>query len=150
MTNNHEHYIRETDYLEGLDNERKIFDKLQNMGYNVEPTHRYKYYDFLIDKKYVCEVKHRNVKKDRYHTTILPFSKIKQYKLEHKKYKDLIMIFSFEDGNYFTTYYDLCKNKHKVKIAPFTRYTGFTHTTRPHVFIPTYLLQPLSQIKLQV
>ena len=148
MTN--EHKVREADYQQGLVNEQKIFDKLQNMGYNVQPTQRYYYCDCTINDTYRCEIKKRNVNKDTYNTTILPFSKIKQYKLEYKKYKDMILIFTFEDGDYYTTYFDLCKQKNKVKIDTFTRYSGFTHNPRKYLFIDTDLLQPLSHINLQV
>ena len=94
--NKTEQKIREADYQDGASHEQKIFDKLQQMGYTVEPTSRYEYFDFLIDDKYICEVKKRYNSKDKYDTTILPISKIKQYELQHKKtHLDMIMIFSF-------------------------------------------------------
>ena len=146
----HEHRIRETDYQDGASHEQKIFNKLQQMGYTIEPTSRYKYFDCLIDDKYICEVKKRSVNKDRYDTTILPISKIKQYELQHKKtHLDMIMIFSFQDGCYYTSYNDLRKNKKKFKIDTFTRYSGFEHKPKPHIFIKTELLKPLDQIRLK-
>ena len=145
-----EHQIREADYQDGICCEQKIFDKLQQMGYTIEPTKRYEYFDCLISNKYICEVKKRYVNKDRYDTTILPISKIKQYELQHKQnHLDMIMIFSFEDGCYYTSYNDLRKNKEKFKIDTFIRYSGFEHKKRPHIFIDTDILKPLDQMQLK-
>ena len=141
--------IRENDYQQGYDIETKIFDKLRQKGYIVNPTTRYDYYDCKINQKYACEIKKRNIKKDTFDTTILPFSKIQQYKQEHKKFEDLIMIFSFQDGDYYTSYKKLCKIKERIKIDTFTRYSGFQHNKRKHIFIPTDILKPLNRIKLK-
>ena len=130
-----EQEIRKVDYQQGLDTETKIFDKLREKGYIVEPTRRYEYYDCKINNKYACEIKKRNIEKDTFNTTILPFSKICEYKKEHKKYEDLIMIFSFQDGDYYTSYYKLCKIKERIKIDALTRYSGFEHKSRKHIFI---------------
>ena len=145
-----EQKIREADYQDGKRWERIVFAKLEKMGYIVEPKPRREYFDCLIDDKYICEVKKRYVNKDRYDTTILPISKIKQYELQHKKtHLDMIMIFAFEDGDYYTSYNDLRKNKEKFKIDTFIRYSGFEHKPKPHIFIKNELLKPLDQIRLK-
>ena len=145
-----EEEVRETDYQQGVDCEVKIFDKLRKKGYIVEPTARYDYYDCTINHNYATEIKSRNNCKDAFDTTIFPFSKIRQYKQEHKKFKDLIMIFVFQDGVYYTSYNQLCKIKERVKISTFTRHSGFQHKQRKHLFIPTDVLKPLDCIKLKV
>ena len=145
-----EQQIREADYQDGVYYEQKIFNKLQQMGYIIEPTSRYEYFDCFVSNKYICEVKKRHNNKDKYDTTILPISKIKQYELQHKKtHLDMIMIFVFEDGCYYTTYNDLRKNKDKFKIDTFTRYSGFEHKPKPHIFIKNDFLKPLDQMWLK-
>ena len=145
-----EEQVRENDYQQGLDNEMKVFDKLKKMGYIIEPTERYEYYDCTINHKYATEIKKRNNHKDAFDTTIFPFSKISKYKKQHKKFNDLIMIFSFQDGDYYTSYNDLCKVKERIKFKMITRYAGFEHKQRKHILIPTDLLLPLECIKLKV
>ena len=120
------------------------------MGYIVKPTERYEYYDCSVNNKYIVEVKNRHNNKDKYNTTILPISKIKQYELQHKKdYLDMILIFVFKDGCFFTSYNDLRRNKDKFKIDTLTRYSGFQHKPRKHIFVKTKLLKPLDQLQLK-
>ena len=152
MTNpEKEQNIRETDYQEGYDNELRILDKLKKQGGNIiiEPTDRYCFYDYLINDKYLCEVKKRNIIKDKYDTTIFPLSKIRAYQQIKKDYKDLILIFCFNDNDYYITYDKLIKNKKDIQIKPFIRYSGFIHNPRPHLFIPTSLLSPLTELTLK-
>ena len=141
-----EQKIREQDYQFGLVGELEIFNKLRNNGFEVSPTPRYNPFDCKINSTYVGEVKKRNNTKNCYPTTLLPYSKLLEYKKIKKEYKDLIIIFKFTDGEYYTTYRELCRNR--VKIRPFTRYNGFTHKTKPHVDIPVSLLKPLDQLVL--
>ena len=146
MVPDHEQEIRERDYQTGLVGELEIFDKLKNNGYKVTPTPRYNPFDCKINDKFVGEIKKRNNAKNRYPTTLLPYSKLLEYKKIKKQYQDLIIIFKFTDGDYYTTYRTLCKNK--VKYRPFTRCSGFKHQTKPYVYIPISLLKPLDQLVL--
>ena len=146
MVSDREQKIRERDYQFGLIGELDIWDKLRKQGYNITPTDRYNPFDYKINDTYLGEVKKRNNTKDRFPTTLLPYSKLLEYKKVKKNYKDLILIFKFTDGDYYTTYKTLCKNR--VKYRPFTRYNGFVHETRPHVDIPISLLKPLDQLVL--
>ena len=152
MTNpEKEQNIRETDYQEGYDNELRILDKLKKQGGNIiiEPTDRYCFYDYLINDKYLCEVKKRNIIKDKYDTTIFPLSKIRAYQRIKKDYKDLILIFCFTDSDYYINYKKLIKYQNDIKIKRFTRYSGFQHASRKHLFIPTALLSPLTELTLK-
>ena len=146
MLSNHEQKIRELDYQTGLSAEQDIFDKLSKKGYDITPTDRYNPFDCKINNTYVGEVKKRTNTKDRFPTTILPYSKLLEYKKVKKQYRDLILIFKFTDGDYYTTYRELCRNK--VEYGPLTRKKGYTHSTRTHVFIPVSLLKPLDQLVL--
>ena len=139
----------ENDYQQGLQSETEIMDKLQKKGFHVESSTRYEWYDFKLNQKYLCENKKRNIAKNKYDTTIFPLSKIQQFKKVKYDYKDLILIFSFTDNDYYTTYNEICKKKHNIQIKPFTRYCGFRHTSRKHLFIPTNMLQPLDQLILE-
>ena len=138
--------IREQDYQTGFTAETEIFDKLRDKGLEITPTPRYDPFDYIINNKYVGEVKKRNINKDAFSTTILPYSKLLEFKKVRHDYEDLILIFKFRDCDCYTTYRELCRNK--VKVKPFTRYSGFTHNTLPHVFIPTTLLKPLDELVL--
>ena len=146
MTSHTEIEIRENDYQTGLTAETEIFDKLRKKGFEITTTPRYDPFDYIINKKYVGEVKKRNINKDAFSTTILPYSKLLEFKKVRHDYEDLILIFKFKDSECYTTYRELCRNK--VKVKPFTRYTGFTHNIRKHAFIPTTLLQPLDELVL--
>ena len=146
MVSDHEQQVRERDYQFGLNGELDIFDKLSKKGYKITPTDRYNPFDCKINNTYVGEVKKRNNTKDQFPTTILPYSKLVEYKKVKKNYKDLILIFSFRDGDYYTTYRELCRNK--VEYGSLTRKKGYTHPTRTHVFIPVSLLKPLDQLVL--
>ena len=138
--------IREHDYQSGLTAETDIFDKLRNKGFEVTTTSRYNPFDCIINNKYVGEIKKRNIDKNTYSTTILPYSKLVEYKKVRKDYKDMILIFKFLDYDCYTTYRELCKTN--IEIKPFTRYSGFEHKSRNHVFIPTTLLKPLDELVL--
>ena len=146
MVSDHEQKISEHDYQTGLVCELKIFDKLRDKVYEITPTARYDPFDCKINDKYLGEVKKRNNAKNRYPTTLLPYSKLLEYKKIRKHYKDLILIFKFTDGDYYTTYRTLCRNK--VKYRLFTRCSGFTHKTKPYVYIPISLLKPLHRLVL--
>ena len=138
--------IRERDYQNGLKKELDIFNKLRKRGNIVETTNRYNYFDCKINNRYVCEIKSRSCSKNTYAETILPYSKILEYKKVKKDYEDLVIIFHYKDGDFYTTYRDLVKNK--SKIAPFTRYSGFQHQTKDYVFIPVKILKPLNELVL--
>ena len=142
--------IREQDYQQGLIGEHSIFQKLTLQGYSLEKSNRYDFYDFKLNSDYLVELKSRqDINKDTYDTTILPYSKIKEFKRVKKDYRDLILIFSFSDNdNYYVTYKQLCKAKPCIQIKPFNRYSGFKHKSKLHLFIPTHLLKPLEQLVL--
>ena len=146
MTSYTEIEIRENDYQKGLTAETEIFDKLRQKGFEITTTPRYDSFDYIINDKYVGEVKKRNTNKNTYPTTILPYSKLLEFKKVRHHYKDLILIFKFRDCECYTTYRELCKNK--VKVQPFTRYAGFTHKTRQHAFISVSLLKPSDKLVL--
>lgn len=141
--------IREQDYQKGLVCETKIFDKLQKMGYIVEPTQQWSFYDCTINDKYMCEIKKRFNTKNQYTTTILPWSKILEYNKVKKHFKNLILIFSFEDGDFYTSYNHLARMKHKLKLKPLIRNKGFQHKSRLHLHIPIDILKPLNAISLK-
>ena len=130
----------------GFQLKAELIQYLKQKGFEVTTTPRYDPFDCIINNKYVGEVKKRNINKDAFSTTILPYSKLLEFKKVRHDYEDLIIIFKFKDSECYTTYRELCKNK--VKVKPFTRYTGFTHKSRKHVFIPTALLQPLDELVL--
>ena len=144
MTSHTEIEIRENDYQTGLEGESNIFNKLRQRGFEVTTTPRYDPFDCIINNKYVGEVKKRSTNKNAYPTTILPYSKLLEFKKVRHDYEDLILIFKFQDCDCYTTYRELCRNK--VKVKPFTRYAGFTHKRRKHAFIPTTLLQSLDEL----
>ena len=146
MVSDHKQKIREKDYQTGLNAEQDIFDKLSKKGYDITSTDRYNPFDCKINNTYVGEVKERTNTKDRFPTTILPYSKLLEYKKVKKQYRDLILIFKFTDGDYYTTYRELCRNK--VEYGPLTRKKGFIHKTKLHAFIPISLLKPLDQLVL--
>ena len=76
-----ERQICEHDYQQGLISENDIFKKLTSQGYTLEKSNRYKFYDFKLNDNYLVELKSRsNINKDTYTTTILPYSKIKEFK----------------------------------------------------------------------
>ena len=146
MTSQKELEIRDNDYQTGLVGETEIFDKLRDKGFEITTTPRYDPFDCIINNKYVGEVKKRNTNKNTYSTTILPYSKLLEFKKVRHDYEDLILIFKFRDCDCYTTYRELCINK--VKVKPFTRYSGFTHKSRKHAFIPTTLLHPIDELVL--
>ena len=151
MVSDHEHQTRERDYQTGLSAELDIWDKLTKQGYEVTTTDRYNPFDCKINNTYVGEVKKRNNTKDQFHTTLIPYSKLLEYKKVKKQYRDLILIFSFTDGDYYTTYRELCKRKKqdkRIQVRDFQRFKSFKHAVRKHVFIPVSLLKPLDQLVL--
>ena len=85
-----EQKIREADYQQGLIGEHNISDKLRNMGYHIETRPRYDPFDLTMNEKNLVEIKKRNIYKDTYNTTILPWSKILEYNEVKKDYRDLI------------------------------------------------------------
>ena len=129
-----EQKTRESDYQNGYMQENKIISMLRAKGYTVNPSSRYCFYDCKINDKYICEIKSRQCKKNTFDTTILPYSKIQEFKKVRKNFKDMVLIFKFIDGSYYTTYRDVCKNHCKIK--KFTRYSRFAHNSKKHVFIP--------------
>ena len=144
--------IRENDYENGVACELDKFIILRNKGFNIEPTERYCFYDCKINDNYLCEIKKRSIAKNKYPTTIVPYSKVLEYRKIQKSYKDFIFIFSFTDGDWYTSYNELMRLVKKnvtIYIKPFTRYTGFQHTTRKHIHIPVELLKPLEQLVLE-
>ena len=140
--------IMEADYLDGLQHEKNVIEKLRSKGYIVEPTERYDPFDFKINDNYLIELKSRNCFKDKYQTTLLGYNKIQEYRRVKKSYKDLVLIFKFTDGEFYTTYRKICKATPRCKIRPFTRYSGYQHQTKPYVHIPVNLLKPLKQLVL--
>ena len=60
-------------------------DKLRDKGLEITPTSRYDPFDCIINNKYVGEVNKRNTNKNTYHTTILPYSKLLEYRKVKKK-----------------------------------------------------------------
>ena len=145
--------IREQDYEEGLVGESHVFDILRNKEFSVhKPKDKYCWYDSNLNSNYLCEVKKRNNAKDQYQTTIIPYSKIQEYRKVKRNYNDLVFIFSFTDGNWYTTYNELINLVRKnvtIRIESFTRYSGFQHAARKHVHIPVELLKPLDQLVLE-
>ena len=147
------HKIRDKDYQFGKEGENNIYNKLKLQGYKVKKLDRYSQHDFIINDKYIAEHKTRKkISKDTFDTTIFPYSKWTAWKNIKDKYKDCIFTFSFNDGNFFIKCTDIKKYKKqgiKFQIKPFTRYSGFTHAERRHLFIPTNLLKPLEQMVLE-
>ena len=151
MKNNIECIIREKDYQQGAVAETTIFNKLRNKGFTVEETDRYDWFDCKINDNYLGEVKKRLVKKDTFDTTIIPMSKIREWKKVKQDYRDLILIFTFKDCDTYISYREVCKlikTDNRIKIANFQRNKGFTHTVKKHLFIPTDLLHPFDCITL--
>ena len=138
--------IMEADYQEGLAQEEEMLNKLRNKGYTVETTDRYDPFDFKINNKYLIELKTRSCHKHTYNTTLLPYSKLKEYRKVKKQYKDLIVIVRFTDGDFYVSYKDICKAH--CKIRPFTRTKGYIHNTKPYIHISVSLLKPLEQMVL--
>ena len=89
MTSHTEIEIRENDYQDGLVGETEIFNKLKQKGFEITTTPRYDPFDYIINKKYVGELKKRNTHKNTYPTTILPYSKLLEYKKGEKRLQRL-------------------------------------------------------------
>ena len=148
-----EHEIRENDYKHGCVGESQVCNVFRNKGFTFKkPNDRYCFYDYNINNKYLCEVKTRNCSKNRYSTTLIPFSKIQQYRQVKKHYENFLFVFCFSDGKWYTSYNELMqlvKQNVTIHIKPFTRYAGFQHATRKHVHVPVEVLKPLEQLVLE-
>ena len=146
-----ENKIRENDYQDGHKNEQTVINCLRKKFDTVSTRDRYDPFDLTIQDTHLAEIKKRTVSKNTYPDTILPYSKIKEYKKVKKNYDDLILIFCFTDGDFYITYKQLVslqKKDKRIHIDYFTRYTGFQHKKRLHLFIPTDILFPLSDLTL--
>ena len=155
-----EKLIREKDYQTGYQDEKKVakfLNELLGNDFVLHDTERYCYKDFMItnkltNDKYAVEHKKRlGINKDRFDTTILPWSKMKTYiNNDSKTYKDLIMIFSFYDGRFYASWKNikkLMKTDKRIEVKDFQRYKGFTHKPKKHLHIPVEHLKPLSELR---
>ena len=151
----HEHIVRENDYQIGKQAEDKLFDKLINDNFIVKTTKRYCWYDYQLinkktNKKYVVELKKRlGINKNTYPTTLLPYSKIIEWRKVKKKYDDFILMFQFNNGTFYIPYSQvkkLAKTDQRIKVDTFTRTKGFSHNPKLHLYIPTEHLIPLEQL----
>ena len=156
----YEKLIREKDYQTGYQAEEKVakfLNKLLGNNFVLKDTERYCYKDFMItnkltNDKYAIEHKKRlGINKNSFETTIVPWSKIKTYiKNDCKKCKDLILIFSFHDGRFYTSWnkmQKLMKKDKRIQVKDFQRYKGFVHAPKKHLFIPVDYLKPLSELR---
>ena len=153
-----EHEIRERDYQDGRATEFDMFEWFrQNQNHcRFEYPHRFNFYDLkacndITNKQYATEIKKRYVTKDRYDTTIVPFSKVREYKRVKEQFEDFLFVFCFTDGNYYITYNELCKlKKHdkRIQVRSFQRFKSYTHKAKKHLFIPCDLLKPLDTLKI--
>ena len=89
MTSQKELEIRDNDYQTGLVAETELFDKLRLKGFEITPTPRYDPFDCIINNKYIGEIKKRNIDKNTYSITIIPYSKLIEYKKLRKDYEYL-------------------------------------------------------------
>lgn len=131
---------------------------LTNDNFIVKKTDRYSWNDFQIinktsNKNYKVEHKSRlGIQKDTFQTTILPYSKIIEWRKVKKSYDDFIFMFSFfKDGTFYIPYSTvkkLAKTDNRIKIDTFKRMKGFQHRSRLHLFIPTEYLVPLNDLAL--
>ena len=139
----------------GKKEEDKLFEVLTNDNFIVQKTDRWRWNDFEIinktsHKKYKVELKKRvGINKNTFDTTILPFSKIIEWRKVKKKYDDFLLMFSFKDGTYhipYSTVKKLKKTDKRIKVDIFQRKSGFVHNKRLHLFIPTEHLIPLNEL----
>ena len=124
------------DLRDGLDEEDLLLDQIKDhfCFYDLVKTHNYHPFDYSNDKWWI-ELKKRNCMKDRYETTLIPYSKM--LALEKSGMKG-IYVFSFTDGIYyiendqmFYTIDYFCRN----------RRSGYDDKRQKYVFIPTEQLK---------
>ena len=145
--------IRENDYKAGKKAEDDLCELLNNNNIISTETDKFCWYDFLVtgqygSKKYLIEHKWMFVKKDKYPTTIIPYSKVKEWRKVKKSYDGFLLIFTFNDGRHFINYKTLMKLKKvdkNIKVDWFQRYSGYKHKIKKHLFIPVTHLQPFNE-----
>jgi hypothetical protein len=128
------------DYKNGLIAEERIKPILEiNLGAltKLNPTHDF---DFEGATCWV-ELKSRTNEKDKYDTTLLPYSKIVRASESEKK---LYCVFEFSDGVYYLPYHKELFDTFEVK--PFVRgwRSDYNDKPKPYIHIPTHLLRPIS------
>ena len=150
--------IRESDYQDGRETELDIFEffKQKYNHFTFTQPDRFDFYDLKAsnndtNEQYLTEIKKRYVTRDKYDTTIVPFTKVREYKRVKDDFVDMLFVFCFTDGNYYITYNELCKlKKHdkRIQVRNFQRFKSYTHKIKKHVFIPCDLLKPLDELVL--
>ena len=153
--------IRENDYQTGLQAEQqccKLLKSILGDKVQLEATTRYCYKDFVLtskktSEKYAIEHKLRlDISKKTFDTTVIPWSKILQFiKKDNERCADLLLIFTFNDGCFYVSARKLAKLRRKdsrIQVKNFQRHKGFTHNSRPHLFIPVEYLKPIESLKI--
>ena len=148
--------VKEKDYQIGCQAEDRIFKVLSHKNFKVTATNRWKWNDFEIInktscKKYKLELKHRiGIRKNMFDTTIMPFSKIVEWRKVKKEYDDFILMFEFIDGTYYIPYSfvkKLATTDKRIQVKEFHRTKGCDHKSRLHLYVPVEYLIPLKQLE---
>jgi len=120
--------IRKTDVNFGLDGEKTILNRLQNLfGDDLEKTtKKYATFDFENNNTLV-ELKTRRCTSKSFNDTMIGYNK---YEFAKKTEKDVYFCFNFTDG----LYYHKFDTNHDYNIRNFERYRE-GEFNKPHVFI---------------
>lgn len=137
----------------GKKNEKYIYKLLkEKFGKNniINTANTYSYYDFkIIDKKYIIELKSRNIKHNQYKTTIIGYDKFFNFHKFHKNNQDykFIIIYKFLDGIYFIELNREILKKCNVKMFKRFERLDYYDKKKDHIFIPIYLLKHINLLK---
>ncbi|MCP4119568.1 MAG: hypothetical protein GY737_30040 [Desulfobacteraceae bacterium] len=126
------------DFKYGIENEKRIFDLLQNKYDNLKhSTDKYSKFDFYNDK-YEFELKTRNNNYNAYPTTLIACDKV-----QRKTDKKIILLFDFTDGLYYIKYKP--RKFNKFSIIDFQRFQrkDFNDIKKQYYHIPINKLKKL-------
>ena len=138
------------DMMFGRKNEKIVYELLKvKFGKDniVNTSNSYEYYDFKIyDKKYIIELKSRNIKHNQYKTTIIGYDKFLKFNKFQKNNKDyeFIIIYKYIDGIYFIKLNrDILKY---CEVKTYKRHSriDYEDKRKDHIFIPITLLKSIN------
>lgn len=106
------------------------------------------FFDFVIeDAKVLLELKSRNVKKDKYPTTLMPYHKINRFITFNENRSNqyiFIFLFKFLDGLYFFTH----KDDYEYDVRKFSRAprSDYYDRSSDYIYLDVKELRPISEM----
>ena len=153
MISNHKKTVLQNDYKAGKQAETELLNVLNDHNIVSTTTKKFCWHDFRINgviggHKFLVEHKRRFNNKNKYDTTIVPHSKIVEWRKVKQNYDGFLLIFTFNDGRYYIDYktlMELKKTESRIKVDWFQRYSGYKHSMRKHLFMPVSILKPFNE-----